>query len=90
MRDAEKETYLTLYAMDNDHACMLETVLDSGIFDFGTVFGQCDDSVEQLSTKLVAHALVDHSRVSSLLKTYLDDWEDFVEDMAKVLPRAGK
>ena len=89
VRDAEKETYLTLYAMDNDHACMLETVLDSGIFDFGTVFGQCDDSVEQLSTKLVAHALVDHSRVSSLLKTYLDDWEDFVKDMAKVLPTAG-
>ena len=89
VREAEKETYLSLYAMDNDHACMLETVLDAGIFDFGMTFGGCDSSIEQLSTKLVAHALVDHSRVSSLIKTYLDDWEECVQEMTPVLnPKA--
>lgn len=86
VRNAEKETYLTMYAKDNDQSCMLETVLDSGIFDFGTVFGECDSSVKELSTKLVAHALVDHSRVSSLLKTYLDDLEEWVEEMREILP----
>jgi hypothetical protein len=90
VRDAEKETYLTLYALDNDHACMLETVLDAGLFDFGMTFGQCDDSIEQLSTKLISHALVDHSRISSLVKSYLDDWQEFVEKMEKVLPTAGE
>lgn len=90
VRDAEKETYLTLYALDNDHACMLETVLDAGLFDFGLTFGQCDDSIEELSTKLVSHALVDHSRISSLVKSNLDDWQEFVEDMEKVLPTAGE
>lgn len=90
VREAEKETYLSLYAMDNDHACMLETVLDAGIFDFGMTFGRCDDSIEQLSTKLVAHALVDHSRVSSLLKSYLDDFDEFVEEMDDLLNSDGE
>ncbi len=85
VRNAEKETYLTLYAKDNDQSCMLETVLDSGVFDFGMVFGKCDSSVEQLSTKLIAHALVDHSGVSSIIKSYLDDLEEYVAEMQEKL-----
>lgn len=86
LREAEKETYVTLYSADNDQSCMLEIILDSQYFDFATFFEVCDPSVSSLSTELLVHVVVDNSsRVPTLIKDgrealaiYLDKLNDIL------------
>ncbi len=81
IREAEKETYVSLYSADNDQSCMLEIILDSQYFDFATVFGVCDPSISALTTELLAYVMVDDSsRLSSLIR-------HGKEDLAAYLPK---
>lgn len=86
IREAEKETYVSLYSADNDQSCMLEMILDSQYFDFATVFGVCDPSVSGLTTELLAYVMVDDSsRLASLIRHGKEDLAVYLEKLEAIL-----
>lgn len=77
LQEAEMETYVTLYSLDNDQTCMLETIMEHAIFDFGWVYGTQERSVRNLSTGLLSDVLVDEVGVSTVLRNNLDTFRAY-------------
>lgn len=85
VRAAEKETYVALYAVDNDQSCMLETVLDAQTFDFGAVFGTQESRISDLAETLISNVLADGSRISSILTKRIQKFDEYAaENLAPI------
>lgn len=81
LQEAQIETYITLYSLDNDQTCMLETIMEAAVFDFGWVYGTQERSVRKLSSGLLSDVLVNGSRVSSVLNNNLDSFRAYANEM---------
>lgn len=77
---AEKQTYVTLYALDNDQSCMLETILDAARFDFGSLYAPLDDSINWLSTKMVTDVVISGSQFHSFLRDFLENFGEYAAE----------
>lgn len=80
LHEAEVQTYITLYALDNDQTCMLETILDSTVFDFGWVYGTQNSSVRGLSSGMLFDVLVDNMRFSNILEEHLEAFRLYAQE----------
>lgn len=80
LQEAEIETYITLYSLDNDQTCMLEIIMDDAFFDFGWVYGTQEGSVRRLSTGMLADVFANETRVSSVLSRNLDDFHAYAAE----------
>ena len=80
LQEAEIQTYVTLYSLDNDQTCMLETIMGSATFDFGWVYGTQERSVRNLSSGMLSDALVDEVRFTTILRNELDAFRAYAEE----------
>ncbi len=80
LQEAEVRTYVTLYSMDNDQTCMLETLLGCADFDFGWVYGTQERTVRGLSTELMTDVLVNGVSYPNALRPYLDGFRQYATE----------
>lgn len=80
LQEAEKQTYITLYARDNNQTCMLEMTMDSIAFDFGWVYGTQSNAIKQLSDGMMTDVIVNGSRFTSILREYLDAFQSYADE----------
>ena len=80
LQEAEVQTYVTLYSLDNDQTCMLETIMDNADFDFGWVYGTQERSVRNLSAGMLSDVLVDEVRFSTILRNELDAFRAYAKE----------
>ena len=80
LQEAEIQTYITLYSLDNDQTCMLETIMGNAVFDFGWVYGTQESSVRNLSTGMLTDVLLDDVRFTTILRNNLDAFRAYAKD----------
>lgn len=80
LQEAEIRTYVTLYSLDNDQTCMLETIMDGAVFDFGWVYGTQERSVRNLSSGMLADVLIDGVSFSGILRNNLDTFRAYAQE----------
>lgn len=80
LQEAEVQTYVTLYSLDNDQTCMLETIMGNAAFDFGWVYGTQERSVRNLSGRMLTDVLVDDVRFTTILRNELDAFRAYAKD----------
>lgn len=80
LQEAEIQTYVTLYSLDNDQTCMLETIMGNAVFDFGWVYGTQERSVRNLSTVMLSDVLVDEVSFATILRHELEDFRAYAKE----------
>lgn len=80
LQEAVIKTYVTLYSLDNDQTCMLETILDSADFDFGWVYGTQESTVKNLSSGMLTDVLVDGITFTYVLRHELEDFREYAKE----------
>lgn len=80
LHEAVIQTYITLYSLDNDQTCMLETILGSTSFDFGWVYGTQNSNVHGLSAGMLSDVMVNNVSFASVLSHNLDKFRAYAQE----------
>lgn len=80
LHEAVIQTYITLYSLDNDQTCMLETILNSASFDFGWVYGTQNSNLNGLSAGMLTDVMVNSVSFASALSHNLDKFREYAQE----------
>lgn len=78
IREAELTTLLTLYSSDNDQSVMLDLLLRSASFDFGTVYGSVHSPVYGLGTGLFSEVFAKGAQFRNEINEKMKAFTKFV------------
>lgn len=78
-REAVQTTLLTLYSSDNDQSCMVEIILNSLSFDFGTVYGTQISQFRDVSSGLFTEVIANGARFKNELYEKLPAFTKFAD-----------
>ncbi len=77
---AQKQTYVTLYSLDNDQSCMLEMILDSMVFDFGWVYGTQSNETYYMARGMFSEVLAKGSSFRAVIGSRKNKFEEYAAE----------
>ena len=76
--DTELTTLITLCARDNDQSCMLEVIVNSIAFDFGTIYGAQVSQIKALSSGLFTEVFANGAAFRNEISEKMSSFEKFI------------